>query len=59
MRLINIRLTDTPDIFKWLLNFRGQFFINSMYQAFIYTNVVSNNSYLWKIKISLKIKVFI
>jgi hypothetical protein len=59
MWLINIQLTDTPDSFKWSLNFSGQFFVNSMYQAFIDTNVVPNNSYLWKIKIPLKIKVFI
>jgi hypothetical protein len=30
-----------------------------MYRAFIESNVVPNNSYLWKIKIPLKIKVFI
>jgi hypothetical protein len=30
-----------------------------MYQAFIDTNSVPNNSYLWKIRIPLKIKVFI
>jgi hypothetical protein len=59
MRLINIRLTDRPDIFKWSLNFSSQFSVNSMYQDFIDTNVVPNNSYLLKIKISLKIKVFI
>jgi hypothetical protein len=29
-----------------------------MYQAFLDTNVVPNNSYLWKIKVSLKIRVF-
>jgi hypothetical protein len=50
MRLINIRLIDRSDIFKWSLNFSGQFSVNSMYQPFIDTNVVSNNSYLWKIK---------
>jgi hypothetical protein len=59
MKLINIRLADRPDIFKWSLNFNGQFSVNSIYQAFIDTNVVLNNSYLWKIKIPLKIKVFI
>jgi hypothetical protein len=32
---------------------------NSMYQAFLDTNVVPNNSYLWKIKIPLKIRVFL
>jgi hypothetical protein len=30
-----------------------------MYQAFLDTNVVPNNSYIWKIKVSLKIKVFL
>jgi hypothetical protein len=59
MRLTNIQLIDRPDIFKWSLNFSSQFSVNSMYQAFIDTNVVPNNSYLWKIKIPLKIKVFI
>jgi hypothetical protein len=59
MRLIDIQLTDRPDSFKWSLNFSDQFSVNSMYQAFIDTNVVPNNSYLWKIKIPLKIKVFI
>jgi hypothetical protein len=59
MRLTNICLTDRPDIFKWSLNFSGQFFVISIYQAFIDTNVVPNNSFLWKIKIRLKIKVFI
>jgi hypothetical protein len=30
-----------------------------MYQAFLDTDVVPHNSYLWKIKIPLKIKVFL
>jgi hypothetical protein len=59
IRLINIRLIDRSDIFKWSLNSNDQFSINSMYQAFIDTNIMPNNSYLWKIKIPLKIKVFI
>jgi hypothetical protein len=46
MRLINIRLTDRPDIFMWSLNFSGQFSVNSIYQALIDTNVVLNNNYL-------------
>jgi hypothetical protein len=50
MRLTNIQLTNRPDIFKWSLNFSGQFSVNSMYQAFIGTNVVLNNSYFGKSK---------
>jgi hypothetical protein len=30
-----------------------------MYQAFLDTNVVSTNSHLWKIKVPLKIRVFL
>jgi hypothetical protein len=58
MKLSSIHLTDSPDLFKWSLNSNGRFTVNS-YQAFLDTNVVSNNSYLWKIKVPLKIKVFL
>jgi hypothetical protein len=46
MRSINIHLTYRLDIFKWSLNSNGQFSVSLMYQAFIYTNIVPNNSYL-------------
>jgi hypothetical protein len=59
MKLSSIHLTDSPDHFKWSLNSNGRFTVNSMYQAFLHTNVVPNNSYLWKIKVPLKIKVFL
>jgi hypothetical protein len=59
MKLTSIRLTDRPDHLKWSLNSNGRFSINSMCQAFLDTNVVPNISYLWKIKISLKIKLFL
>jgi hypothetical protein len=59
LKLSSINLTDSSDCFKWSLNSNGRFTINSMYQAFLDTNVVPNNTYLWKIKIPLKIKVFL
>jgi hypothetical protein len=59
MRLMDIQLTDRPDTFKWSLNSNGQFLVSSMYQAFLDTNVVPNNSHLWKIKVPLKIRVFL
>jgi hypothetical protein len=43
---MDIHLTGIPDTFKWSLNHNGQFSVNSMYQAFLDTNVVPNNSYL-------------
>jgi hypothetical protein len=45
-RLMDIHLTDRQDTFKWSLNYNGQFSVKSMYQAFLDTNVVPNNSYL-------------
>jgi hypothetical protein len=59
MRFTNIHLTDKLDNFKWSLNSNSWFPVNSMYQAFLDRNVVPNNSYLWTIKIPLKIKVFL
>jgi hypothetical protein len=50
---------DKPDTFKWSLNHNGKFLVSSMYQAFLDTNVVANNSHLWKIKLPLKIRVFL
>jgi hypothetical protein len=41
-----LRLMDRPDIFKWSLNHNGKFSVSSMYQAFLDTNVVANNSHL-------------
>jgi hypothetical protein len=54
-----LRLMDRPDIFKWSLNHNGKFLVSSMYQAFLDTNVVANNSHLWKINAPLKIRVFL
>jgi hypothetical protein len=59
MRLMDIQLTDRPDTFKWSLNHNGQFSVSSIYQAFLDTNIVPNNSHLWKIKVPLKIRVFL
>jgi hypothetical protein len=59
MRLMDIQLMDRPDIFKWSLNHNGKFSVSSMYQTFLDTNVVPNNSHLWEIKLPLKIRVFL
>jgi hypothetical protein len=59
MRLMDIQLMDRPNTFKWSLNHNGKFSVSSMYQAFLDTNIVPNNSHLWKIKLPLKIRVFL
>jgi hypothetical protein len=42
-----------------VLKYDGKFSVSSMYQALLDTDIVPYNSYLWKIKIPLKIKVFL
>jgi hypothetical protein len=59
LRIANIHLNDQSDIFKWSLTISGQFPIRSMYQAMLDIDIVPHNIYLWKIKIPLKIKIFL
>jgi uncharacterized membrane protein len=39
--------------------FNGQFSVISMYQALLDLNIVPHNIYLWKLKLPLKVKVFL
>lgn len=54
-----INLTDERDTFRWDLNKNGLFTVKSMYLAMIQQEVVSCMSLIWKIKVPLKIKVFL
>jgi hypothetical protein len=56
---VNIHLNDQPNIFRWSLNSSGQFFISSMYNAMLDSDIVPHNIYLWKLKLPLKIKGFL
>jgi hypothetical protein len=46
LRLAHIHLRERADIFRWSLNYNGQFSISSMYQALLDSEVVPHNSYL-------------
>jgi hypothetical protein len=59
LRISNIHLNERSDVFRWSLKTHGQFSVCSMYQALLDLNIVPHNSYLWKIKIPLKIKLFL
>jgi hypothetical protein len=59
LRLAHIHLRERAYIFRWPLKYDGKFSISSMYQALLDSNIVPHNNYLWKIKIPLKIKVFL
>jgi hypothetical protein len=57
--IANIHLNDQPDIFRWTLTSSGQFSVSSMYMAMVDSDIVSHNIFLWKLKIPLKVKVFL
>ena len=53
LRLMNIVLQQTADRFMWTLTTSRVFAVKSMYEDLM------NGHYLWKLKIPLKIKIFI
>jgi hypothetical protein len=57
-RLMNINLNDEPDRFKWRLTTMGIFRVKSMYANIMNGNTVFLKTYLWKIKVPLKIRFF-
>jgi hypothetical protein len=57
-RLININLSDEPDSFKWNLTTTGIFSVKSMYADYMNGHTVFLKKYLWKIKVPLKIQIF-
>jgi hypothetical protein len=57
--IANIHLNDQPRIFRWVLTSSGQFLVSSMYMAMIDSDIVPHNIFLWKLKIPLKVKVFL
>jgi hypothetical protein len=59
LRLAHIHLRERADIFRWSLKHDEKFTTSSMYQKLLDSDIVQHNSYLWKIKIPLKIKVFL
>lgn len=59
LRLASIQLTEGQDTFRWSLHQHGKFSVHSMYRALINGMVFPINRYLWKLKIPLKIKIFL
>jgi hypothetical protein len=56
--ITNTQINDQRDIFIWSLHQHGKFTVRSMYMALIRPQVVPRNHPIWKIKIPLKIKIF-
>jgi hypothetical protein len=57
-RLITINLTTESDKFIWKLNDSGIFTVKSMYLDMMNGHTIYLRKYLWKLKIPLKIKIF-
>jgi hypothetical protein len=53
------QLSDGRDIFTWDLHRNGNFTVRSMYQYLMNQETPFVNKFLWKLKIPLKIKIFL
>jgi hypothetical protein len=58
VKVAHIRLND-QDIFSWGLHQSGIFSASSMYKALITDSRVRFNTLLWKLKVPLRIKIFL
>jgi hypothetical protein len=57
--MANIQLTNQKDRFVWGLHQNGLFSVKSMYRALLGTQAIPYNTFIRKLKLHLKIKVFI
>jgi hypothetical protein len=55
---MDVSLSNEPDKFKWRLNTSGIFSVKSMYADFLNGHTVFLKKYIWRIKVPLKIKIF-
>jgi hypothetical protein len=57
--VVNIQLANQRNRFVWGLHQNGLFSIKSMYRALLGTQALPYNTFIWKLKLPLKIKVFL
>jgi hypothetical protein len=57
-RLMGVTLTEEPDAFVWKLTTSGIFLVKSLYAHLMNGHTVFLRKYIWKIKVPLKIKIF-
>uniref|UniRef100_A0A453Q7Y2 Uncharacterized protein n=1 Tax=Aegilops tauschii subsp. strangulata TaxID=200361 RepID=A0A453Q7Y2_AEGTS len=57
-RLMDVQLSQQPDQVRWKLAKNAEFSVKSMYLDIINTSVIPSSKHVWKVKVSLKIKVF-
>uniref|UniRef100_A0A8I7B4Q7 Reverse transcriptase zinc-binding domain-containing protein n=1 Tax=Hordeum vulgare subsp. vulgare TaxID=112509 RepID=A0A8I7B4Q7_HORVV len=57
-RLMQIQLSNQTDTIRWTLPSNGVFLVKSMYTDLINNALISRSLHIWKIKVPLRIKVF-
>jgi hypothetical protein len=57
-KLVDVHPSDTSDLFRWKLVPSGVYSVKSMYLDLLNDNTGYLPKYLWKMKVSLKIKIF-
>jgi hypothetical protein len=55
---MRVQLSDIEDVFRWNLTVSGVFSVKSMYHDLLDGNTGYFKKYIWKIKVPLKIKIF-
>jgi hypothetical protein len=58
-RIMHVRLNDQKDVFTWNLHQNGLYTVRSLYLALINNGTTCINKELWRVKVPLKIKIFI
>ena len=58
-KIANVQLDDQQDSIKWSLTRQGSFTVQSIYKHLINQIAMPLNKLLWKLKLPLKIKLFI
>ena len=55
---MEVQLSQQPDQLRWKLTRTGEFTVKSMYLDVINSSSIPSSKYVWKVKVPLKIKVF-
>ena len=56
--VVNVQLTNQRDRFVWGLHQNELFSVKSMYSALLTAEAAPHNTFIWKLKLPLKIEVF-
>ena len=57
-RLMDVQLSQQSDQLCWKLTKNGVFSVKSMYLDVINSSVIPSSKHVWKVKVPLRIKVF-